>query len=65
MSYDFTEANSFLKNCVSQQELYDDVCAALCHVQDIEYIYGETAASQEILGVLLTVTDFLQTITSK
>lgn len=65
MSYDFTEAACFLKEDVPLDELYDNVCAAICHVQDIEYDHGETRASQEIFSALLAVADFLQTITPK
>jgi len=64
-AYDFTETADFLTESVPLDELYDDVCGAICHVQDIEHVHGETEASQEIYEVLLTVADFLQTITPR
>ncbi len=62
MNDDFAVAREFLNDNISASELYDDVCAAIDRVQDIEYGYGETKASQEIFSTLLLCADFLQTI---
>lgn len=65
MKYDFTEAQDFLNDNISASELYDDVCAAIGRVQDIEYSHDKSEASEEIFSTLLLCADFLQTISPK
>lgn len=65
IKYDFKDAQDFLDDNISASELYDKVCAAMGHVQDIEYDHDESEASQEIFSTLLMCADLLETITPK
>ena len=60
--YDFKDAQDFLNDNISASELYDKVCAAIGHVQDIEYDHDESEASQEIFSTLLMCADLLETM---
>lgn len=61
-SYDFREAAYFLNDCVPLDDLYHNVCAAI-GMLDLHRL--SKAKKGEIYSVLLTMADFLGTITPK
>lgn len=66
-SYDFTEANDFLRyeTQTTPEGLLEEVRGAMCQVQDLEYTRGDNEASQNIFAVLLTCADFLERLCGK